>query len=436
MADTDVVMIVASDIAGQLRGKGAPRAQLEKRREYGVAWTPTNVLITSFGPIAPSPFGALGDLYIRPDRSTFVDLDRPEFGLKERFVIGDILRLDGEPWECCVRGRLRAALDRLRERHGLSLLASFEHEFHYSGAEAQPGLGYALRAFRRLGEFPDRLTAVLQAAGLELDTFMPEYGPGQCEMTIGPKPALRAADEAAILRELVRAAARGLGARASFAPILDPAGVGNGVHIHFSLYDAEGRAVSHDSGRPHGLSREAAAFLGGAARRMSEYIALTAPGVCSYYRLTPHRWSAAFNNLGAQDREAGLRICPVFGTAERMAERFHFEFRGGDAAASPYLALAALVEAGLEGLDDDLPAPTVTTEDLADASPERLAELGVEPLPKSLGDALERLAASGWARRAFGETFIDVYLRHKRAEIEIMQDLTPEEICARYARAY
>ena len=166
---------------------------------------------------------------------------------------------------------------------------------------------------------------------------------------------------------------------------------------------------------------------------MPEYIALTAPAVCSYYRLTPHRWSAAFNNLGAQDREAGLRICPVFGGD---AEGFHFEFRGGDGAASPHLALAALVQAGLDGLDAGLPAPAVTEEDLADAPPERLAELGVEALPKSLPAALDRLEASDWARASLGPTLLDVYLRHKRAEVEIMDGLSPEEVCARYARAH
>ena len=434
MAETDVVMVVASDIAGQLRGKGVPRAALEARR--GVGWTPTNALITSFGPIAPSPFGALGDLLIRPDLSTLVDLGRPDLGIAERFVLGDVLELDGSPWECCPRGRLRAALDRLAERHGLALLVSFEHEFHHDGGEPQPGLGYALRAFRRLGPFPDRLMAALAAAGLEPDTFMPEYGPGQCEVTVGPRPALRAADEAAILREIVRAVARGLGARASFAPILDPSGVGNGVHIHFSLRRLDGAPASHDGARPHGLSAQAAAFLGGAARRMPEYLALTAPAVCSSYRLTPHRWSAAFNNLGLQDREAGLRICPVLGEPERMAEGFHFEFRGGDGAASPHLALAALVEAGMDGLDAGLDAPAVTREDLAEAPPERLAELGVEPLPNSLAAALDRLEASGWARAALGPVLLDVYLRHKRAEVEIMEGLSPEEVCARYARAY
>ncbi len=435
-SDSDLIMVCTSDVAGQLRGKAMPRRAAEARREIGIGWTPTNVCITSFGPIAPSPWGALGDLMIRPDFSTLVDLELPELGVDESFVLGDVLNLDGTPWDCCLRGQLAAALRRLEARHGLRLVASFEHEFHYYGTEAQPGLGYALRAFRRLGSFPNRLMAVLDAAGLELDTFMPEYGAGQCEVTVGPRPALRAADEAAILRELVRATARGLGSRASFAPIIDPEGVGNGVHLHFSLWDADGRPVSHDPQGAHGVSAPAGAFLAGILKHLPDFLALTAPSVSSYLRLTPHRWSAAYNNFGKQDREASLRICPVFGGAEELDSRFHFEFRAADAAASPYLVLAALVNAGLSGLEAGLETPPVTERDLSTADPDELARLGYERLPDNLEAALARLTASDWAKASFGETLIDVIARHKRCELDLMSGLSPREQCARYALAY
>ncbi len=437
--DTDLIMVCTSDIAGQLRGKAMPRRSVEARRGIGVGWTPTNTMITSFGPIAPTPWGPLGDLMLVPDFSTRVDLALPEWGLDESFVLGDVLTLEGDPWDCCLRGQLARALDRLERDHGLTLVASFEHEFHYSGGEPQPGLGYALRAFRRLGAFPNRLMAVLDRAGLALDTFMPEYGPGQCEVTIDPKPALRAADEALILRELTRATARGLGARASFAPIMDPDGVGNGVHLHFSFRDREGRPVSWNPAREHGVSAPAGAFLAGVLKQLPAMLALTAPGVPSYLRLTPNRWSAAFNNLGLQDREASLRICPVFGTElddETRAARFNFEYRAADAAASPYLLLAAVVNAGLSGLDAGLATPSVTRQNLAELDAAALAALGCERLPTSLAEALDRLQASDWAREAFGPVLIDAYLRHKRNEIEIMDGLSPKEICARYALAY
>lgn len=435
-SDTDLIMVCTCDVAGQLRGKAMPRLAVEHRREIGVGWTPTNVFITSFGPIAPSPWGALGDLFIRPDFSTQVDVVIDEFGVDESFVLGDVMDLSAEPWTCCLRGQLAHASRRLEQRHGLKLRASFEHEFHYSGSEAQPGLGYALRAFRRFGEFPNRFMAVLDAAGLSIDTFMPEYGPGQCEATLQPQPAVRAADEAVILREMARATARGLDARASFAPILDPAGVGNGLHVHFSLEDLEGQPVCHDPTASHGVSAQAGRFVAGILRRLPELIAMTAPTVASYLRLTPHRWSAAFNNFGKQDREAAVRICPVFPGGPEKKRQFHFEFRASDGAANPYLVLASLINGGIDGLDDELATPPVTESDLAAESTETLADIGCVRLPKSLDTALRGLTESQWAREAFGATLIDVFDRHKRAEIEVMAGLSAEEICRRYAQAY
>jgi glutamine synthetase len=435
---TDLMMVVTSDIAGQLRGKAIPLKNRQARERIGVGWTPTNTFITSFGPIADSPWGALGDLMLRPDMSTLVDLELPDYGVDECFALGNVFTLGGERWECCLRGQLMSAIERLRERHGLVLTVAFEHEFHFSGCEEQPGFGYALRAMRRLGNFPDRLMDVLDRAGLALDTFMPEFGPGQCEVTIGPQSALRAADEAIMLRELTRSVARGLDATASFAPILDPSGVGNGVHVHFSLQDVDGGQVNFDGGRTDGVSESAGSFVAGILKYMPALIALTASSVSSYMRLTPHRWSAAFNNFGRQDREAAVRICPVFRESadEDVSDKFHFEYRAADAAVSPYLLLAALINAGLSGLDEKLSTPQTTHGDLTTWDDAALAARNIARLPTNLPSALDFLQESAWARVAFGETLVDAFVRHKRCEVEIMDGLTDEEICRKYAQAY
>ncbi|GKX32851.1 MAG: glutamine synthetase [Rhizobiaceae bacterium MnEN-MB40S] len=436
--NTDLMMVVASDISGQLRGKAMPLRAKVLRTETGVGWTGTCVQITSFGPIAASPWGPRGDLLIRPDYSTMIDLAIPEYGVNECYVIGDVMTLEDEPWECCLRGQAKAAAERLEKDHGLILKAAFEHEFHYSGGRPQPGLGYALRAFRRMGEFPDRLMLALDRVGLKLDTFMPEYGPGQCEVTIGPNEAIGACDDAVVLREMTRAVAHGLGERASFAPILDPDGVGNGVHLHFSLHDVDGNPVDLDNTKPHGVSEKAGAFVAGVVRRLPEFVSMTAPAVASYIRMTPHRWSPTCNNFGYRDREAAVRICPVFKPQDEkdVAGKFHFEYRVSDAAASPYLVMAALLNAGLNGLDEGMPTPEITESDPNEMTPEQLANIGCARLPNSLADALDRLEASDWAKAAFGETFIEVYLAHKRCEIDIMSGLTDTEICEKYAQAY
>lgn len=436
-ADTDLLMVCTSDISGQVRGKAIPRRAVSKRSEIGVGWVPTNAFITSFGTIAPSPWGVLGDLLLRPDFSSEVNIIEEDTGIRESFVLADILELDGSPWECCLRGQVKKALNRLEKDHGLRMVVAFEHEFYYTGTEQQVGLGYGLRAYRRLGAFPDNLMRILDQVGLGIDTFMPEFGPGQCEVTIDPKPALRAADEAVILRELVRATARSRGGRASFTPVVEPDGVGNGVHVHFSFQDLDGNPVSYDPSKPLDVSALAGAFVAGILKHLPEAISMTAASVPSYIRLQPNRWSAAFNNLGQQDREASVRICPVFGRTEAsIAEKFHYEFRAADAAASPYLVLAMLINAGLSGLDNDLTTPPDTNINLSQLSKEELTKLGYQRLSPSLTKALDKLESSQWATDYFGKTFIQTFIIHKRCEAEMMADKSAAEICAMYFKAY
>src|SRR5690606_34838825 len=143
---------------------------------------------------------------------------------------------------------------------------------------------------------------------------------------------------AVILRELVRAVARVHGRKASFSPLLAPGGIGNGVHVHLSLLDGEDRPVAYDAGSRYGLAPLAGSFVAGVLKYLPAFVALTAPSVVSYQRLVPHRWSAAFNNLGYRDREAAVRICPLSAQEEeKRARQFNVEFRAADATASPYL---------------------------------------------------------------------------------------------------
>lgn len=435
MADTDVIFIGLSDLSGQVRGKGVLRRDFDAGR-YRVGWTPTNAFITCFGGIAPSPYGALGDAELWADLQTLVMIEEPEWGLTERFVLGGVTEIEtSAPWALCPRSQLAAALERLDREHGLQLTVAFEHEFHLTGVDGHPGFGYMLEAFRRYGAFSDRYTNVLERAGLTVENFLPEYGCQQAEICISPKPALRGADEAVILRELTRATARTLGLKASFAPIIDPASVGNGVHVHFSLSDRNGTPVNYDASEPHGLSETAGAFLAGIQRHLPEAIALTASAVTSYARLTPHRWSAAFNNLGLQDREAALRICPVFRGAD-PERAYHFEFRGADGAASPHLLLAALVHAGRAGVADALASPAPTAQDLSELGKKALAAKGLVRLPRALPAALEKLKSSAWARDAFGDTLVDGFCAHKTTEVEATTDWDMPTACSRYAEVY
>ncbi|MEM7224241.1 MAG: glutamine synthetase family protein [Pseudomonadota bacterium] len=438
MPREELLMVCCSDIAGQVRGKGFPAKQLHARRDKGVGWTPTNLMITAHGPIADSPWGPFGDLVLLPDMETHVRVDFQDDEAPEQFVLGDICELDGAPWSCCLRDFLRRGLNALSAEHDLALKSAFEHEFHYSGVEERPGSAYSLDAFRRQGSFAETFAYALDKARLTTDTFMPEYGPCQYEVTVEPAVGLRAADQAIILREMARASARRMGARASFTPILRPDAVGNGVHVHFSLLGEDQRQpADYDAARPDGLSEQAGSFLAGVREKLPAITALTAASTISYLRLVPHRWSASYNNLGRQDREAALRICPVFETTGvEQAKQFHFEYRAADGAASPYLLLGAIVWAGLHGLRQGLPAPDVTESDPSAMSEEELAAKDLVRLPQSLSEALDILEADADVKSWLGPTLHDAYLRHKRCEVELMAELSDEEQCARYALVY
>ena len=432
-----LILAVTSDLAGKVRGKAFAENEMEKRLSRGVGWTPTNVQITCFDVIAESPYGALGDLVLIPDPTTLVKVGFDDDSPKEQFVIGDIRQTTGEAWECCTRSILKAALDRLESVSGLHLYGAFEHEFHFVDADCPLGSAYTTAGFRAEREYAEALFAALRTAGVQPDTFMKEYGTDQYEVTMSPAEGIAIADQALILCELVRITAERTGRTASFTPLRDPAGVGNGVHIHMSLRDAEGRPATHDAEGPNGLSEPAAQFVAGVLKYLDRIVAITAPSVISYTRLTPHRWSAAFNNLGYRDREASVRICPVSDLSDiKKAEQFNFEYRAADAAASPYLALAAIVHAGVQGIEEKLACPAATEEDLSLLTQDELSAKGFVRLPQTLEAALAAFDGDATVKGWFPEAFAGIYHAHKLGEIGYLMDKSEEEICKAYEAVY
>ncbi|MEE8454090.1 MAG: glutamine synthetase family protein [Limibaculum sp.] len=437
MKTESLVYLCTSDISGKLRGKGFPAAMIDGGASRAVGWTPTNVQITCFDTIADSPYGALGDLVLVPDPATRARVDFGDDGPVEDFMLGDVLHLDGRPWECCTRAILRQALERLEAAAGLGLFGAFEHEFHLPRRGGPKGESYTLSGFRSERHFGEVLVAALAAAGIAPDTFLREYGPDQFEVTIQPVRAIAIADQAAVLREVTRATGERLGRPVSFSPLRRPGAVGNGVHIHLSFRDPEDRPATYDPDGPHGMAAVTGAFIAGVLRHLPAIIAFTAPSVISYQRLVPHRWSAAFNNLGQQDRESAVRLCPVttFGEADPAAQ-FNFEIRAADAAASPHLALAAIVHAGVSGIEAGLAPPEATEEDISEWDVSALSARGFERLPRSLDAALERLQGDADVRGWFPPGFVDIYLAHKRDEIAYLADMTEEQACAAYEEVY
>ena len=430
-----IIMVCTCEIAGRVRGKGFPASELPSRLRKGVGWIPTNTMISALGAIADTPFGAIDDLILVPDPAARVQVDFQDDSAPESFFLGDIRRTDGTPWEGCPRNFLRRALDDLQQAAGLRLFAAFEHEFTYGGVEDRPGSPYSLDAYRRQGVFGEVLVAALRQAGVVPDSFLPEFGARQYEVTCEPTLGLRAADDAVILREMTRATAYRLGQRVSFTPIHDPNGVGNGVHIHFSFRDPDGRPAMYDPAGPYGLSEVGQWFLAGVVRHLPAICALTAPSPVSYIRLRPNRWAPTLAYVANQDREASLRICPVLTVpGADSGAQFNVEFRSTDASASPYLALGALVHAGVDGIRNRFELTLV--EGVAAMSEEERLAAGIVPLPASLAEALDKLEALAVVEQWLGKTYLNAYLRHKRAELRMVAGLDEAALCTLYGNTY
>jgi glutamine synthetase len=424
MRREELIFVGTCDIAGHVRGKAFPASEIEGRRRRGVGWTHTNIMQSAFGPAFDTPFGTAGDLMIVPDPAAEVRVDFGDDSPPEHFFLGDIRQTDGAPWECCPRQFVRRAVNALEDAAGLSLVAAFEQEFVYTGVEDRPGHGYSLGAFRRQGIFGEVFVAALRAAGAEPDSFLPEYGDRQFEVTVVPAPALVAADRAVTTREMARAAAHRLGHRTIFSPMPEAGGMGNGVHIHMSLRDEAGTPVMHQPGGRLDLSDPARHFCAGVLHHLPAIAAITAPSPVSYLRLIPDRWAPTAIDIARQDRGAALRVCPVFAadSPEETARQTHVEFRVSDGSACPHMALGAVLFAGADGLRRSLPLP----------------EAGApgEPLPRSLAGALDGMERSEAVQSWFGPVFLDAYLRHKRGELQHVAGLDDAELCARYAEVY
>jgi glutamine synthetase len=155
-------------------------------------------------------------------------------------------------------------------------------------------------------------------------------------------------------------------------------------------------------------------------------------------RLRPNRWAPISANIAVQDRGASIRVCPVFGQigGAGEAQQFNVEYRVADAAASPYLALGALVWAGVDGIRHARSLPAIPERNFADAGEAGRDAAEMRPLPRSLDEALDGFAGSTAAREWFGDNFFEVYLRFKRAELRVVAGLSEAAICARYGEIY
>ncbi len=276
--------------------------------------------------------------------------------------------------------------------------------------------------------------SALEAAGIEVEQFHPEYAPGQFEVSIAARDPLAAADDLVFVRTQMRFAARRLGLAVSFAPIVFPGEVGNGCHAHLSVW-REGRNLMQGGGRPGGLTETGAAALGGVVAALPELLAALAPSPVAYLRLQPHHWAGAYSCWGVENREAAVRFIP--GTVTSRERSANFEVKVGDGGANPYVAMALLAAAALDGIAARrLPAgsgagrPGVALGRRARAPRHRPAAHHARPGHRALR------AASALARRTLGDVLHDAFTAVRRREWETYGALSEEQAAAVYRWRY
>lgn len=405
-------MIGNAELNGIFRGRSIPAELVHAALREGLSWVPANVCQSPMNSIPPdNPFGPVGETRLWPDAAARLTLPADDARPAMDVYLADITTHDGAFWEACARSQARRALADL-EAAGFRLKAGFEQEFFCHGLSEIARPAYSLAASRSVSGLAARVLDTLASAGTGLDQFMGEYGEHQFEVSSPVRPALRAADEAVMVRETIRDAARATGLHATFAPKPDLSRVGNGVHIHLSLWDLDGRPATAANGAP---TPAAAAFAAGILKHLDAVMAYTTPSPNSFDRLKPSSWVGVFKCFGIRNREAPVRLAPRETAADGTHPSASLEFRVTDGAANPYLSVAALVRAGLAGLAEGLTLPESVDRDPATLEAGERAARGIVPVVGSLEEALA--AAEPLASDWFGPLFWRAFSSVRRNEI-------------------
>jgi glutamine synthetase len=404
---------------GTIRAKASGRAGLERRLESGIGVTVAMQAMSSLDRLQPEDgMGPVGELRLVPDLETFRVLP---YAPRTGALVCDHLGLDGRPAPVCQRSFLGRMAARLAERHG-RLEVAFENEFALArvvDGRFEPidaSLCFSTIGMTAAQAYVDDLVRALERQRIVLEQYYAELGHGQHELSTARAPAVEAADTQLLVRETIRGVAAAHDLVASLAPKPWPDGAGNGCHVHFSLWDGEGRNRFHDAGAPDGLSGEARAFVAGVLAHLPGLCGLTAPSFNSYRRIVPQYWAGAFTCWGGDNREAPVRVPSTFAGSEEAST--NVELKAADASCNPYLALGGLIAAGLDGLEHGLEPPEPVGVDPATIPDDERVRRGIERLPATQAEALDALEADRVLVDALGPTLARSYVAVRRSEWE------------------
>ena len=400
-----------TDILGTLKNVAITDRQLEKALNNHCMFDGSS--INGFVRVEES------DMYLRPDLDTFVIFPwRPQQGKVARLIC-DVYMPDGTPFEGDPRYILKKAINKAKDM-GYTMNVGPECEFFLFEVDndGNPTLktndkgSYFDLGPIDLGENARRdMTLALEDMGFEIETSHHEVAAGQNEIDFKYADALVTADNIATFKYVVKSIAQRHGLYATFMPKPLHGVNGSGMHINISLIK-DGKNAFHNEEDELGLSSVAYNFIGGVLKHIKEICPITNPLVNSYKRLVPDYEAPVYIAWSAKNRSPLIRV------PSAREEGTRIELRSPDPSSNPYLVLACLLLAGLEGIKYNLEPPKCIDKNIFDLNREERKRENIESLPESLHEAVAYMQKSDLVKEALGKNTFEYYIRAKEVEWE------------------
>ncbi|EMA20738.1 type I glutamate--ammonia ligase [Haloarcula argentinensis] len=412
--NVDFLRLQFTDILGTIKNVSITADQAEKAFTEGIYFDGSS--INGFVRIQES------DMRLDPDPSTFSVLpwrENVEGGSSARLICDVIDTSTGEPFSGDPRGVLKRAIERAEDM-GYTVNAAPEPEFFLfeedeegrATTKTNDAGGYFDLAPKDLASDVRRdIIYGLEDMGFDIEASHHEVAQGQHEINFTYDDALSTADNVATFRSVVRAIAAEHDLHATFMPKPIPKINGSGMHTHLSLFTEDGENAFHDEDDEFNLSETAKSFTAGILKHAPAITAVSNPTVNSYKRLVPGYEAPVYVAWSDRNRSALIRK-----PAARTPAASRIEARFPDPSCNPYLAFAALIHAGLDGVEQDLECDDPVRENIYDFDEEKREEYGITTLPSNLGEAVEALEDDEVIQDALGEHVYENFVEAKTQE--------------------
>lgn len=404
--DIRFIRLWFTDVLGFLKSFAITPAELEAAFEEGMGFDGS--AIEGFARVHES------DMLARPDPSTFQVLPwRPDQqGVARMFC--DIVTPSGEPFAGDPRAVLRRMLGRAHDMGYTFDLGPELEYFYFKDQNSTVGLdagGYFdLTPLDVASDLRKRTVLYLESMGISVESVHHEVAPSQHEIVLRDTDALTMADNVMTARLAVKEVAQEAGVYATFMPKPIQGSWGSGMHTHMALYEGEQNAFV-DPDNAGELSDVGKSFIAGLLKYGREMSAVLNQWVNSYKRLVPGFEAPVYICWARRNRSALLRV-----TGNGRPADTRVEVRSPDPACNPYLAFAALLGAGLRGIEDKEPLPPEATEDIHSMSPAERRAAGIDALPENLKEAIRAMEGSEILRSTLGDHVFEWFIRNKREE--------------------